>query len=164
MITQQAPGLLALKANIARIQQSWQSTVQTVLNDGATQVCSSLSSASPVGTSGNGTNPQGDAPGPLNQSFVNEVLQSTGGAGIVIKTTMPLKLKYNRYGTGLFGPLHHRIFPVYAKALMWEGAVHPYRSIAGMKPNDFVSPIISTAIPDLRLAATTAIHDLLGSL
>ncbi len=41
-------------------------------------------------------------------------------------------------GTGLFGPRRERIRPTNKRALMWPGASHPVRSIAGMRPNPFM--------------------------
>ena len=43
--------------------------------------------------------------------------------------------EYVYRGTGLFGPYKKRIVPNNKKALFWQGAPHPFRSIAGMKPN-----------------------------
>jgi len=40
-------------------------------------------------------------------------------------------------GTGLFGPLKRLIKPKTKKALYWEGAKHPVKSVKGQKPNRF---------------------------
>lgn len=45
---------------------------------------------------------------------------------------------YHEFGTGIYGPKHHRIYPVRAKCLRWvnpdTGQVHFARSVRGVKP------------------------------
>jgi hypothetical protein len=56
------------------------------------------------------------------------------------KGTLTAGAKYARFvheGTGLFGPYKILIKPKTKKALFWEGAPHPYRSVKGQKPNPF---------------------------
>ncbi|MBS3918089.1 MAG: hypothetical protein KG012_04290 [Deltaproteobacteria bacterium] len=47
--------------------------------------------------------------------------------------------KYVHEGTGLYGPRKTKIVPKEKKALFWEGARHPVRSVKGMKPNPFMT-------------------------
>lgn len=165
-IIQSTPNLDAFKAKIEQAALNFRQSVQQELNTEAGQLCTNLSTASPVGSGDTNAAPQGDAPGPLNQSFTYEELQGSSAAtmGVVIKTMQPTKLKYVTKGTGLFGPYQQRIYPLTAQALYWPGAAHPYRSIAGQKPNDFVTPVLTQGLQDLQYAASVALHDALGGL
>jgi hypothetical protein len=67
-----------------------------------------------------------------------------------IKGTVNSGAPYSEFvhrGTGTFGPFHQRIFPVSKKALFWPGALHPVRSIKGMKPNPFFDRALKQITP-----------------
>lgn len=160
MIRADTSGLKALQNRIAAIQSKWDSTVQEALDTVATNIVANLSNASPKG-SGSGDTVKDDAPGPLSSSFASQHAPSAYGGTVSVYTVQPNKLQFVRYGTGVFGPLGHRIYPVRARALYWQGAAHPYRSIAGQKPNDFVSPVIDASLPEFQQAVSQAVHDLM---
>ncbi len=160
MITVTTPGLNALKANIARIQKQLKPTITQGLQDGAIKAEYRLSMAAPNGKAIDDHTIPGDAPGKLLQSFDDKAVND----GIVIITHQSHKLQFVRYGTGVWGPLGRRIYPITAQALFWQGAAHPYRSVAGMRPNDFVSPALPGAKQDIRDSVVTALQQLLGGL
>lgn len=164
MITANASGLIALQARVATIQKAIQPTLQKAVNTGGIKASQDFGKAAPVGKSEGNAIP-GDAPGKLSQSFQAKPISVSNGAGVTILTIQPVKLKFVRYGTGIYNnETGHRIYPLHAKALYWQGAAHPYRSIAGMRPNDFISPAISVAKQDIRDSITQAMRLLLGGL
>jgi hypothetical protein len=71
-------------------------------------------------------------------NLLNSITSSVSPDGKkgLIKATAPYA-KYVHEGTGLFGPFKMLIKPKTKKALFWEGAAHPYRSVKGQKPNRF---------------------------
>jgi hypothetical protein len=163
MITQDMSGLQALQQRIRDIQAKLQTTMQDAVNAGANKAIQRFSQASPVGTTEGNTIP-GDAPGKLKDSYRSQEIARSNGAGVSVYTVQSIKLGFILRGTGLYGPLHHRIYPLRAKALYWQGAAHPYRSVAGMKPNDFVTPVQPLAKQDIRETVKEAMSQLLGSL
>jgi hypothetical protein len=102
---------------------------------------SKLSEAAPHGTGG-GESPEGDASGPLSQSFSANTEQQNNASQTEVTTSQPTKLKFVTEGTGLYGPAGQRIYPKEKQALYWEGADHPVRSVSGQHANDFVSPVL----------------------
>lgn len=120
------------------------------MNDGV----EALRAAAPHGEGGGGSAPEGDAPGALADSFVSRVTLGGARARGVIHTTQPTKLRFVRYGTGIYGPSGQRIIPRVKRALFWSGADYPVRSVRGIPPNDFVSPVI----PQIRDYAATRVR------
>lgn len=131
--------------NLVERIQAARAAMSAALLDAVTAACvdgvAMLAAAAPHG-SGQGQPPEGDAPGPLSESFVSEVTASGTLIRAVIRTTQPTKLRYVRLGTGVYGPSGQRITPKAARALFWPGADHPVRSVSGMPPNDFVTPLL----------------------
>jgi hypothetical protein len=164
MITTNASGLKALQKRVGMIQKAIKPTLQTAVRNGGIKAEYRFSMAAPNGKSIDSTTIPGDAPGKLLQSFDSKPLRVFNGAGVTVFTKQPVKLKFVVGGTGLYGPLAHRIYPLKAKALYWQGAAHPYRSIAGMRPNDFVTPTQPLAKQDIRDAVKQAMYALLGGL
>ena len=72
-------------------------------------------------------------------------MQEEGKYSITVRTKQPTKLEYVTQGTGLFGPRGEPIRPVTKKALFWEGADHPVRSVRGQEPNSFVDEALAEA-------------------
>ncbi len=144
--TVSTPGIVAIRAKIAEARAALPSLMYQAVQRAGQEVVDELANNAPKGTSG-GPPPSGDASGPLAESFYMqlEAPPSDAGAAVSIRTRQPQKLEYVRYGTGLFGPKGQRIRPTTKKALFWPTAQHPVRSVAGMKPNDFVTPIIEQA-------------------
>ena len=155
-ITINASGLNALKQRIEQAQATFKSNLQTAIQTEADNVMAQLASATPQGRESSGSNPSGDSEGPLSQSYVKEDRSTGDTVGVAIKTTQPNKMRFVREGTGLYGPLNHRIYPRQALALFWQGAPHPYRSVAGQHPNDFVSPVVEAGLKKLAQAARDA--------
>lgn len=130
----------------------------------ATQhISDQLRDATPVsGGYGGAENPAGDSDGPLAYSYVPTVAHYTPGrANGRVTTTQPTKTKYVRYGTGVYGPRGQRIYPRRARALRWldRSGVHFAASIAGQRPNDFITPIVERGLDeakDLCFAAVSA--------
>lgn len=157
MISAKTP-FAAFIAKIQQMQDTLNAAMQKAIDTSAQMVTTNLSGASPTGAGSAQTIP-GDQPGPLKNSFT---AKPTGGSlpGTIICTIQPTKLKFVRYGTGIYGPNKSRIYPKAAKALFWEGADRPYRSVAGQKPNDFVTPVLMDGKQTMRAAVVQAVHDL----
>lgn len=155
--------IAAKRAKLAYIKGNLTSTIQKSLLDGGTQVAQNLATASPKGKSGSGETIPGDTPGPLSASFLAKAKQSSM-ASVVIVSNQPTKLKFVTGGTGIYGPTGRRIVPTTAKALFWPGAQHPVRSVAGQKPNDFVSPVILTGRALIRQKAIADVMTLMRTL
>ncbi len=155
--------LLHLRLTIARSQLPMALT--EAVRHGGNTVRAALSAAAPVGA-GAGTAPAGDASGALSDSFQAQFTAGVTEASSTVRTTQPTKLRYVREGTGIYGPRGAPIRPTRARALFWPGAEHPVRSVRGMPPNDFVTPALAEAVPQvmeaLRTAAQDALHATLG--
>jgi len=163
-----APALEALQARLTMLRSHLvtnmiMSHVETAL----TQTVLDLRAAAPIGhDSGGGFGmslPIGDdKAGKLVDSFLMNAWTWTQGRAIgQIETTQPKKLHYLRVGTGLYGPYNQRIYPRTKKALYWPGAAHPVASIAGMRPNDFVTPLLTgIALVTLKNEMALARYDL----
>lgn len=123
-----------------------------------------LADAAPQGTGAEGSPPAGDAAGRLAESFMMEAESDGASVRVVISTTQPQKLEWVRYGTGIYGPMGGRIYPRIKRALFWQGAAHPVRSIAGMAPNDFVSPVLDGASALFSTQVETAISEVVMQL
>jgi hypothetical protein len=149
-LQRQLEGLAQLRADLP-------SVIKASLDEAGNAMVQDLASAAPRGQGSSGSSPEGDASGPLAESFNASVEDST----MTVKTTQPTKLGYVTEGTGLYGPLHQRIYPKVKKALYWEGAAHPVPSVAGMEPNDFVSPITDVADEDINATVSDAIYEAL---
>jgi hypothetical protein len=129
---------------IARVQEA-RAILPQLLVDAAQSagdaVVGELHDAAPQGQGGS-VPPPGDGPGALAESFY-AIAERQADSGVVeVKTTQPLKLSYVRDGTGIYAG-NGMIVPTQKKALMWEGAAHPFRSVAGQRANDFISPVIA---------------------
>jgi hypothetical protein len=119
------------------------------------ELVAELGQSAPRSGGTGGTPIEGDASGPLAESFSSQVEGSEGHVTLTVKTSQPTKLKFVTEGTGIHGPRGERIYPKVKRALYWEGATHPVRSVAGQEANDFVSPITSDAgdVIDSRVAS-----------
>jgi len=53
---------------------------------------------------------------------------------------------WEEFGTGLFGPSKHRIFPRGGRKLLGGGLAHPVRSVAGMHPHPSFRPALAAAV------------------
>lgn len=73
--------------------------------------------------------------GTLRRSITSRV--ERGGNRGIVGTNLPYARPVND-GSGIYGPKKARIVPTVKKALFWKGAAHPYRSVKGQRPNDFV--------------------------
>lgn len=78
----------------------------------------------------------------LADSYSVVVEGSGAGASIKVRCSQAQKLRWLTQGTGIYGPVGHRIVPVQAMALYWPGAEHPYRSVRGIPGHDFVTPVL----------------------
>lgn len=136
-----ASGIESLRERIAMAREALPTLLQRAALQAGTSMKDGLSNAAPKGK-GTGVPPAGDASGPLSESFF---VQFESESSISVRTTQSTKLEYVTKGTGVYGPRGARIVPVTKKALYWDGANQPYRSVAGQKPNDFVAPVLATA-------------------
>lgn len=161
MITVTAIGLDTLRAKLAVAAASVVPQVMGAMSKTARDLAIALNEAAPIGRGPVGQPIAGDGPGPLSRSFLGSI-EATGEASFTaqVLTEQPTKLLWVRYGTGIYGPIGQRIFPRQASALRWvdaDGIIWIRRSVAGMKPNDFVSTRVETykllARTDLELAA-----------
>jgi hypothetical protein len=86
--------------------------------------------------------PKGESEPHLADSFSYALTEENeSGASATVSSNQQQKLEWVTFGTGIYGPREHRIVPVVAPALYWEGAAHPYASVAGQHPNDFVETV-----------------------
>ncbi len=161
-ITSDASGLTDL---IARVQEA-RSILPQLLVDAAQSagdaVVDELSSASPHGQGGGSPLP-GDSSGHLAESFYAVAEQQSDTAVVEVRTSQPLKLQYVTEGTGVYVG-KGRIVPTTKKALYWPGAEHPYRSVAGQRANDFVSPVLADATDTVAGEVQTVVEELSGIL
>ena len=67
---------------------------------------------------------------------------STDGKKGEVRATAPYA-EFVYRGTGLYGPYKQLIRPTTKKALFWPGALHPFRSTKGQKPNPFFDRALS---------------------
>lgn len=143
---------------LSRLRNELPGLIRATLSDSGNAVVQDLASAAPRGQGG-GTPPEGDAPGPLAESFSAVVEDSAGEAVLTVKTTQPTKLMYVTEGTGIYGPYGERIYPKVKQALYWEGAEHPVKSVAGQEANDFVTPITNEADGEITDQVAEAIYE-----
>lgn len=146
MILEIVPGdLLAHQLqHLATVKAELPAIMEDEVVAAGSELAAELGSAAPrSGVSGSAI--EGDASGPLAESFTSDVEGSDGVVTLTVRTTQPTKLQFVRYGTGLYGSLNRRITPRIKRALYWEGAAHPVKSVAGQEANDFVSPLTSEA-------------------
>jgi HK97 gp10 family phage protein len=90
-------------------------------------------------------------------NLVNSITStvSADGKRAEVRATAPYAEFVHR-GTGLFGPFKQRIFPLTKKALFWPGALHPVKSIKGMKPNPFFARALRQIKPQQFFEAGVA--------
>lgn len=62
-------------------------------------------------------------------------------------------------GTGLYGPFRRRITPVRKKALYWPGARHPVKSVAGQRPQPFLTTALAKVLPEVATLAAADIGE-----
>ena len=169
MIT--ATGLEEFRARLAAARTLLPMSMELAIEEICQQVLDDLRTAAPIGIGPTDRAPGADVPGPLVESFADVTLRD-GIAFITgtVTTTQPTKLKFIRFGTGIYGPNGQRIYPKQASALAWvdplTGLLMVRRSVAGMKPRDFVTPILevtrATAPSTLRAVVAEALAGLLA--
>lgn len=160
MFTLDTSGLDAFKERLAYARQQLPDLMQKTVHQAGEWVSEELSNGAPVGTA-EGPPPSGDAPGRLNASFY---VQQEGQYSITVRTSQPQKLEFVTQGTGVFGKYGSPIVPVNKKALFWEGASHPVRSVQGQEPNDFVTPIVTDEAPTADEVLSMVVDDLIAIL
>ena len=131
-------GLDALRQKLADACAALSNLLQEATLRAGDQIRQSLSDAAPVGQGGGGTPPEGDASGPLRESFYvqEEPSAFNPGAAISVRTTQPTKLYYVTRGRG-------EILPVNKRALFWSTLAHPVRRAGPAQANDFVTPMLA---------------------
>jgi hypothetical protein len=162
-ITVNVTGLADLRGRVTLAKRMLSTVMQQAAQVSAEAVVAALVEAAPVGAV-DGAPPEGDAPGKLKDSF-QAVLGEVGAvsATATVITTQPRKLAYVRFGTGIYGPSGARIYPRIAAALRWQdasGAVWVRRSIAGMKPNDFMDWALTLGADDATAARQEVLQPL----
>lgn len=146
----------ALRQKLQIIRNGLEPTMHTAMEQGATDAALLFSNAAPKGKEAGSTIP-GDTPGPLSSSFAVRMAFPR----VSVVCTQPTKLLYVTQGTGIYGPRGQRIVPLTKKALYWPGADHPVKSVAGQKPNDFVTPLIAQGEQTIADAVRKAVIDLI---
>lgn len=141
IVTSDTSGMEALLLRIQEAKDALPGLLVEAAQRSGDAVVEQLSDAAPRGQGG-GEPPAGDASGPLSESFYVDAERQADSAVAEVKTTQPQKLEYVVYGTGIYGKYGTRIVPLLRRALFWPDAEHPYGSVAGMRPNDFVSPVL----------------------
>lgn len=160
-LTFDTTGLDALRQRVARARAALPGLLQQAVQDAGTWVAQNLSDGAPVGQGeGGALPPPGDAPGRLAESFYvqGESSAFSNGAAVTVRTHQPLKLQYVTQGTGVYAG-RGRIYPTTKRALYWSGADHPVRSVAGQRPNDFVTPALAE-MPDAQEVLSVVVEQL----
>lgn len=158
-------GLITFRAKWQAVATQFRLMLPGEVRDAGSQAVDLLRNAAPRGANP-GPPPGDDAEGSLVESFDMKVEEETNALyRLEIVTSQPTKTRYVRFGTGLFGPVGQRIRSPNHKPLFWPGAPegHPWWSVAGMKPNDFVTPVLdalTTELPQRFTALTSSIFDL----
>jgi hypothetical protein len=163
LITVNTNALNTLLERIASARGEIQPLLEKAVQLAGDDIVQALSDAAPQGKTSGGPPPAGDADGPLSESFYaqEEAPPNSPGAAVSIRTTQPTKLSYVRYGTGIYGPRGQPIYPTSKQALYWPDAEHPVRSVRGMRPNDFVQPLLQKAADIAQEALDIAIEELI---
>lgn len=128
------------------------------------EVQQNLSQNAPKGMGEEGIPPEGDAPGRLSESFGMAQESDEASVSVTVRTSQPLKLQFVTKGTGIYGEGGMPITPKVKKALYWQGAAHPVRSVRGMQANDFVTPITDNATETLGERLEAALSELAAEL
>src|SRR5487761_2097548 len=132
------PRASGLRLRLQMAQSALPAAVSLAIIESGAHIAQALADAAPVG--------KGVTSGQLAESFRQEPqANSASYVATRVVTTQPTILNYVRKGTGIYGPSGQRIRPRRARALYWEGAQHPVRSVSGQKPNDFVTPALAVA-------------------
>lgn len=155
-------GLDALRLRLRALDPALRRAVQVALIEHAEATRQALSDAAPKGAGGGSAAPfAGDTSGHLADSF-----SATSPAATVaqVKTSQPAKLGLLLSGTGIYGPRGQRITPRVKKALAWEAAEHPYRSVRGMRPNHFLYPVLDQAAAEASPKVSAAVSAALRAL
>jgi len=96
---------------------------------------------------------------PVDTGFLrNAIRYEVKGDKIII--SLPIYALYLEYGTGLYGPEHHRIYPKTKKALHWigKGGGDVFAaSTAGMHPQPFIRNTLYHKLPQI-IADNAARH------
>ncbi len=155
-------GIDVLRKRIEEAEKEFTPLLQKAAKEGGEVVAYFLKDKAPHGRGG-GPPPPGDAPGTLARSFHVVEKHQSNAVAIEVQTTQPLKLQYVTQGTGVhIGK--GRIYPTKKRALYWQGASHPVRSVAGQRANDFVSPVLTKVEGAIRPEMTTVVRKLNGIL
>jgi hypothetical protein len=142
-------GLAQIRSRLAAAKSGLASGIPGALTQLGGDCVAALGSAAPHGSGeGDGANPPGDASGALADSFVSSMEGGDGFGQVLVRTTQPTKLRYVRYGTGVYGPTGEPIHPTTKRALFWKGAEHPVRQVRGQPANDFVTPVVNEYVQE----------------
>ena len=154
-------GLDALMQRLAEARPAIASAIQQSLDEHGQATVEALSNAAPKGANSSAAAPAGDRAGALSESFFvrHETPQM-----ISVMTGQPTKMTYVTEGTGIYGAHGARITPRVKRALAWEGAAHPVRSVRGMPPNPFQIPVLEEARATFAPRVATAVRDALTAL
>lgn len=135
-------GMRRVSLGLQSAQQQFWPLLQTQLDVVGTQTAKHLAEASPVGTGHHGASVNqlrlNSDWRHLSQSFVSRAREH----GVDVLTTQADKLNYVRYGTGIYGKFATPIVPVIKQAMWWPEAGYPRLTVAGQRPNDFVTPVL----------------------
>ncbi len=161
MIISAKTNIAAIRARLQYVRDNLDSTIQAGFVEGGALMTTALSNAAPKGKNASSNTIPGDSGGPLSQSF-----QAIPFAplGVSIITTQPTKLLFVTKGTGIYGPTGQRITPKVKKALYWEGALHPVKSVSGERPNDFVTPTVAANKEEVIQTVRRAVVELMRTL
>lgn len=136
-------GLRRVSLGLRSAQQQFWPLLQTHIDALGTETATQLAEASPIGTGLHGKSvgqmSRNEDWRHLSQSFVSRAREH----GVDVLTTQADKLRYVRYGTGIYGKFGTPIVPVEKQAMWWPEAGYPRLTVAGQKPNDFVTPVLN---------------------
>lgn len=156
-ITMDTSGLVAVAARL----QNASALLTPVLKQGTQQLADEsmrlIEEATPIGIGRTG--------GHLAESYSTTVYDSfPQSGGFTLSTSQGSKLRYVRFGTGIYGAFGHPIIPVTKHALWWPGVDRPRRSVRGQQPNDFVLRVIAQIMPYATEEMQHVLHQMAASL
>ncbi len=148
------PRASGLRLRLQMAQSALPAAVSLAIIESGAHIAQALADAAPVG--------KGVTSGQLAESFRQEPQAiSASYVATRVVTTQPTILNYVRKGTGIYGPSGQRIRPRRARALYWEGAQHPVKSVRGSPPNDFVTPVLAEGVAYAHARLQTAVGEAL---
>ena len=146
-----ANGAKQLQLRLITAQDRIPARLETAMLDIGAELIIRLRQASPKGHEA-GPPIGSDAPGRLADSYHARVTGGKSRIKLVVTSDEPTKLKIVRKG-------RKAVHAKNKKALYWKGAQHPVKSVKATRPNEFVFPTLTSAMPMMIQKLTEAMQE-----